>query len=155
MKCNYTWKKIESLVRSFDDQSLSRHEWTHDAHLIVAFWYVRNFGFFEAICRIKSGIMLLNCAHFTSNTGNSGYHETLTVFWTKLISIYIDSFPELSLEQQLNDFLGSNLSSPHLPLDFYSKQSLMRMEYRALFKEPLIESLDKLTVSRKLLATNK
>lgn len=47
--------QIEALVRSFEDLTLPRPEWTHHAHLTVALWYLRRHPRPEATRRIREG----------------------------------------------------------------------------------------------------
>jgi hypothetical protein len=132
----YPKKNIELLVEKFNRQTLVKEEWTHDLHLLVGIWYVKNFDFFDAVCRLKSGIILLNNSHKNENTGNSGYHETLTVFWASVIFYYIELKEENSdIEEIVNGFLQSPLADKNLPFEFYTRENLLSGEYRALYRE--------------------
>ncbi len=61
----------------------------------------------EAACYIRSGIITYNKAVGTANTPQKGYHETITVFWIKIISNYIDTYKKDDLLVLCNDFLNS------------------------------------------------
>jgi hypothetical protein len=60
--------------------------WTHGAHLAVGAWYLVSFPEEEAIERMRTGIQNYNECAGTANTEDSGYHETLTRFWLKIIA---------------------------------------------------------------------
>ena len=76
---------IYSLVKSFEERTISKADWTHSAHLIVGLFYCRTMPFAVAKNLIRDGICWLNDTHGVPNDDNNGYHETLTVFWMKRI----------------------------------------------------------------------
>lgn len=128
-------ENAESLFARFSDSSLPKVEWTHEAHLIVAIMHLKKYEFSEAVCLLKAGIILLNKNHGTVNNGQGGYHETLTVFWTCLIRLFIELNPEASAIEQVNLFLQSSLSKKEIPFIFYDREKLLSTEYRAVFVE--------------------
>jgi hypothetical protein len=73
--------EIDRLLRAFEACTLPRSQWNHAAHLTVALWYLVRYSPSEAIQRIRSGIQRYNAAAGIVTTNNSGYHETLTLFW--------------------------------------------------------------------------
>jgi hypothetical protein len=129
----YSKEEIELLVGKFKGRTLSKVEWTHEAHLIVGLWFMNTYGLHEGICRLKSGIILLNQALQIENTGNMGYHETLTVFWAKVIATYINISSETTLEGLVNEFLSSRLADKLLPFEFYDKHILLSKDYRTIY----------------------
>lgn len=139
---NYTNDQICLLVDKFKNKTLLKENWTHQAHLTVAVWYVKNYEFYDAICRIKSGIMNLNTVHNTENTGNSGYHETLTIFWMKIVELFVKSNINYNTEQLVNKFLKSTLSNKDLPFKFYTKELLLSVSPRSLYFEPILRKID-------------
>jgi hypothetical protein len=78
--------EIEAFVRSFEDGSVPRSEWTHGKHLLVALWYLWHHGPGEATRRIWEGIRRYN--HSLGNT--DGYHETITLAWIAVIDRFLD-----------------------------------------------------------------
>ncbi len=150
----YSKAEIDLLVEKFNDLTLLKSEWTHNAHLIVAIWYLRAYPFYEAVCRLKSGIILLNHSQQTKNTGESGYHETLTVFWSTLIHAYLQLHKDFSIEELVNVFLNSTLAESNLPCEFYEKQHLMSAPFRTVYYEPPVKKIDELTI-KEILIRNK
>jgi hypothetical protein len=77
-------EEIRSLVEAFEACTLPRDCWTHTAHLTVGLWYLiqdsSNAAYF-----IRQGIQRYNAAHSIESTPNRGYHETITLFWIRLI----------------------------------------------------------------------
>lgn len=139
------------LIEKFSTATLSKEEWTHHAHLTVALWYIDNYEFDDALCRLRSGIILLNKFHGTENTDRSGYHETLTIFWAKVILIYIQLNPLNSLKELHENLLKSTLADKELPFYFYSKSEILTSGYRAIFHEPTLQRLDAATIKEILL----
>ncbi|TAH19938.1 MAG: hypothetical protein EAZ08_07715 [Cytophagales bacterium] len=153
MEVSYTEDLILKLVEQFRTKKLSKEDWTHHAHLIVAVWHIKNYDFFEAVCRLKSGIILLNDFHQTENTSKSGYHETITIFWANAIKLYISMFRELPLEQLVNNFLTSNLSNKDILFKFYDRANLMTANLRTIYEAPMLKELNELAV-RDILTEN-
>jgi hypothetical protein len=65
--------------------TLPKNDWTHAAHVAVGACYVFDYPADEALEKIRAGIIHYNTCVGTANTDHSGYHETLTRFWTGLI----------------------------------------------------------------------
>ena len=82
---NVTDAYIESFVQAFEDGSLSRSEWTHSRHLVMALWYLRRHNRDEATRLIREGIQRFNERH-----GNlTGYHETITLAWVTVVERFL------------------------------------------------------------------
>jgi hypothetical protein len=77
----------EALVAAFLARTLPKSAWTHVAHLRVGLWHVRRLGETGALTALRSAISSYNEAVGTANTDTSGYHETLTIFYVRLIAI--------------------------------------------------------------------
>jgi hypothetical protein len=94
---NYDFLKDEQCLVDFIDQfergTLPKAMWTHGAHLCVGAWYLMTFPEEEAIERVRRGIQHYNECVGTANTADSGYHETLTRFWLKIIVGQVSGLP--------------------------------------------------------------
>lgn len=74
----------ENVVSRFRNQALTKEEWTHAAHLVVALWHLLEYGDIEhALCFLRPGIILSNRSMGITNSDTRGYHETITVFWSR------------------------------------------------------------------------
>lgn len=123
-------KNVEKLIEDFSSKKLPKIEWTHEAHLIVALWHNSNYHFSKALNLVRLKIKAYNLAVGTPNTDSSGYHETLTIFWMLTTKCYLLANVQLSLEEQMIQFLESDFSSKHYPLAFYSREVLFSKEAR-------------------------
>ena len=129
-------EEILQIVNGFKDRTLVKSQWTHEAHLVTALWHHKMDSAHEAICYLRSGIILFNESTGRKNTPNDGYHETLTLFWCKVVGDFASSHPTLPLVQLCNAFLRSGQASKDLPLKFYSMEVLFSVEARATFVKP-------------------
>ena len=84
----------------------------------MAFLYLRDHPFDEALARIRTGIQSLNRANGVAATGGSGDHETVTVAWARVIASAIAN-PEPP-----TDFESFAADHPHL-----LSRSLLRLHY--------------------------
>lgn len=77
--------EIEALVLAFEDGSLPKANWTHQAHLAAALWYLRRHPREDATRRIRDGIKAYNARH-----GNAaGDHETITLAWVAVVARFL------------------------------------------------------------------
>ena len=132
MKFNDT-QEIYSLVKAFENRTMLKSEWTHEAHLVVGLYYCRTRAFAVAKNVMRDGIYWLNDTHGTPNTDDSGYHETLTIFWLKRIWNFLDERSDVLPLAALANELIDLYDDPRLPLSYYSREllfsTLARHEY--------------------------
>lgn len=91
------WLASPAAFRAFIDAwergTLPKAEWTHAAHVAVAACYRVRHGD-AALARTRQGIVRYNTAVGTPNTDASGYHETLTRFWSGMIALEVEGIDE-------------------------------------------------------------
>lgn len=133
----------QRLLEDFELCKITPSAWTHETHLRVGILHLHKFGFLEGLCRLRSGIIILNKSQQVQNTGRSGYHETLTVFWCRLIWLVIERDAKRSSAEVQDLFLQSGLADKQVPLYFYSETRLNSVEARVLFLEPDLQELNK------------
>ena len=80
---------LAEFIENFEQGTLPRAMWTHTAHLTVAAWYLLALPEPEAIERVRAGIRHYNSAAGIPNTADSGYHETLTLFWLGILADFL------------------------------------------------------------------
>jgi hypothetical protein len=127
--------EIERLVAGFEDGTLPKSEWTHQAHMTVAFWNLSKYSESEATNRIRDGIKKYNEAVGTLNTETSGYHETITIFWIWAVRRFmLNRSLVVSTLEKINLLLASH--DKNFPLEYYSKELLMSCDARREWREP-------------------
>ena len=128
--------EIIDLISKFEDQTLARADWTHAAHLTVALFYCTSHQFGVARNLMRDGIFLLNEAHGTPNTDDSGYHETLTRFWTEAVNDFMHSRPKGEALFLIANAMIEKLGDTALPLRIYSRERLFSVTARREFVAP-------------------
>ena len=136
-----TEEDIAILIEGFRSRTLPAAHWTHEAHLITGLWFNYNYSELEAICFLRSGIISYNISSGGENTPEKGYHETLTLFWCRILNNFVKLNEGLSLVDLCDKFLGSKWSSKELPLEYYSREVLLSLEARATWVAPNIQNL--------------
>ncbi len=129
---NVTDAYIESFVQAFEAGSLSRSEWTHPRHLVMALWYLRRHNRDEAIKLIRDGIQRNNECQGNFN----GYHETITLAWVAVIEGFLgvrDADVRVSV---LAGELLEQCGDKNYLLRFYSRERLFCDEARACWVSP-------------------
>ena len=86
---------IDAFLAAFEDGSLPKARWTHAAHLLTGACYVHALGGVDALERMRDQVRAYNLAVGGQNTASSGYHESITVFWIKLLARLRQQHPEL------------------------------------------------------------
>jgi hypothetical protein len=136
-----SFDEIESLVHAFETGTLPRSKWTHAAHVTVACWYLVCHPQSEATKRIREGILRYNASQKILTTPDSGYHETMTMFWIRMVGHYLTTATlECSLVGLIND-LTFRYSDKKLPYLYYTPERLMSTEARFGFIEPDLKPL--------------
>jgi hypothetical protein len=129
--------EIDILLHAFQECSLPRSEWTHEAHLTVALWYfLFSESESEAIDAIRNGIKRYNAVNGIESTPNSGYHETLTLFWAQTVREYLADRGRNRSIVDLANGLIAEYADRTLPWSHYTREHLMSWEARNNWVEP-------------------
>ena len=128
--------EIKRFIRAFEECTLPRSEWTHPAHLTVALWYLMDRSEIEATTLIRNGILRYNGANGIKTTANSGYHETITLFWTRLVAKYLSATdPGRTIPELANGVIRA-FGNKNIPFEYYSRDRLLSLEARMRWVEP-------------------
>ncbi len=134
--------KVPSIVDAFERRTLPPRQWDHRIQLEVSLWYLLQYNWSMALLKMRNGIMAYNQIAGIPNTENSGYHETLTQFWLKILSRFLEKNPtDLPYQQHCDAFWMSTHSSNELPLEYYSRERLFSIKARAEWVEPDLKKL--------------
>jgi hypothetical protein len=123
---------IESFVRAFEFGSLSRSEWTHSRHLLMALWYLRGHNRDTATRLIREGIQ----RHNECQENFTGYHETITLAWVAVIERFL---AVRGLGEPVSVLAGELLAKcgqKDYLLGFYSRERLFSDQARACWVPP-------------------
>lgn len=135
--------EAEKLIHQFEACELPKEKWTHEAHFVMALWYFCHQPLPLAIRLIKDGIKKYNISVGGTNTDDSGYHETISVFYIRLIINYImQTVPGQSFGNQLAGLWSQDFLQKDYPLRYYTRKLLMSKEARKNWIAPDIQSLE-------------
>jgi hypothetical protein len=124
----------DRLWDAFSRSRLPEKEWTHRAHLRVAWLFSRDHPLDDAHVLMRVGIIRLNAFHGLVETTSRGYHETITRVWLVIVRSLMQRAAHESSEAFV-DAWASELGKDAL-LRHYSRERLMSVEARARFVEP-------------------
>src|SRR5205085_674778 len=122
-------------LANFESGAIPLDQFNHCAHITVACLYLWSFPLPEATDRMRAGIHRFNGTHKVESTPTSGYHETLTVAWMRVLHAMKGAHGAgLTVEQFLeqNPFV---LCRTLLRL-YYSKDRIMSLDARRGWVEP-------------------
>jgi len=129
--------EIRALVESFEACSFHPSEFRHYQHLTVALWYVRHLPYEQAVERITNGIRRL-----AETYGKTGYHETITLFWLRMVSNFAaGSERRWSLASTANRLI-ENYDDKNLIFDYYSSGLLESVRAKTEWVEPDLKKLE-------------
>ena len=129
----------QTLWQAFNHSSLTRAQWTHEAHLRTAFLHCQQYAVDEAHLRLRAGIIRLNERHGLVETSERGYFETLTRVWLVLVANACARSGALDSRELLERC--PELYDRNLPFRHYSKQRLASARARSIFVAPDLEPL--------------
>ncbi|NNF35486.1 MAG: hypothetical protein HKN68_15360 [Saprospiraceae bacterium] len=132
---------IEKLAKIFSNRSLPKDDWTHQAHLQVAFRYNWNYKFDEALRIVRELIISYNDSVGTVNSSTSGYHETLTVFWMIITRNFLTENEHTSVDEAYEEFLVRSYHLKDLPDLYYSDKVLFSEQARKEWVDGDIKSV--------------
>src|SRR5580704_18785941 len=128
----------DEFLAAFEECTLRRSQWTHEAHVRMAWLYLTQYPLAESIERARQGIRQLNATFslFACGSGRNtdGYHDTITVAFIRLIAARHEndeSFP--SFCERNPDLFDRKLTAL---LRFYSKELLNSGAAKQCFIEP-------------------
>jgi len=116
-----TGDEIQAVVTGFESCTTPKTEFPHCRHLTVAVSYLMRLPFEDAAERMRTGLFRFLDHH---GVGREKYHETLTMFWMKIIRKTLDELgAEVSLVEATNTIVHA-LANSRLVFDYYSRELL-------------------------------
>jgi hypothetical protein len=124
------------IARRVIECTLPKAEWTHEAHLRVGLWHVLQLGPDQALTQLRRRISAYNVSVGTANTDTSGYHETITRFYVRVIAQFVASVDATRPVDDLADEFLSRFGDRKLALRFFDEDRLMTPLARGSWIEP-------------------
>ena len=121
----------EELVAAFESTQLPADEFTHTAHVRVAWWYLTRASLPEALLHFATALQ-----RFAAAKGATGkYHETVTVAWMLIIADRLSAKPG----SVWTEFAAANpdlFESPSVLGKYYAPETLASERARRAFVLP-------------------
>lgn len=125
------------LLAAFASCSLPKSEWTHEAHVRTAWTYLTSRSFEAAVSALRTGIQKYN-----RSLGNTtGYHDTVTVAFARLIASRILAAPDDDFPAFKARHADLFVKSPSPLASYYSSARLGTSDAVASFVEPDLSPL--------------
>lgn len=129
-------------MAEFAAGTFPRASWNHGAHVTVAGCYLQMYPQPEATRRIRDGIRHYNECQGTANTPDSGYHETLTLFWVAQVThLLARSNPKLSRAEKVRQVVEALAPRRDLFRDYYSFDVVRSQQARREWMAPDVKPL--------------
>ncbi len=138
----YTDESLDAFLVAFAAGTFPKANWTHAAHVTMAACYLQMYPQPEATRRIRDGIRHYNECQGTANTADSGYHETLTLFWISQATYHLAQCgPELSRAEKVQRLVDALAPRRDLFRDYYSFDVVRSQHARRAWVEPDVKPL--------------
>ena len=85
----------DDFIAQFEDCSFPFDQWHHRAHVKLAYLYLVRYGFETAGEKLRNGIRAYNSVNKIPDLPTSGYHETITLFWLRIIQTTVQEYGQL------------------------------------------------------------
>lgn len=142
MLFQYPIEEAEKLVAAFENCTLDKDDWSHEAHLLagmkMCILHKEN-----AYVEMKKRVIHFNEAVGTINSESSGYHETITHYWIVILHDFckknnISTFNQVAVDTLL---FAEELTKRNSFLEYYSKDLIMSSKARLELVEPDLKIL--------------
>ncbi|HEY0194418.1 MAG TPA: hypothetical protein VGC42_25070 [Kofleriaceae bacterium] len=126
-----------ALWAAFHDRTLAEAQWTHVAHVRVAWLHLARHPLDAAHILMRVGICRLNATHGLVETPARGYHETITRAWLSVIAALRQRDPG----SDSRAFIARHGLERDALLRYYSRDRLHSTTARAIFVAPDLADL--------------
>lgn len=133
----------QSFLKLFESCELPLEQWTHRAHVKVAWLYLSRLSFEQALVKMRHGVKAFNARHNIPENATSGYNETTTHAFLHLVAATMASYGELVKADTADAFCDGHpqLMTRHALRLFYSPGRRMHPDAKAKFIEPDLAKL--------------
>ena len=128
----------DEFLRQFEARSLPFSEWTHRAHIKVAYLYLRDHAYGVALEKLRRGIKAYNAANKVVESDTSGYNETTTCAMAQIIAATMAAYCPIMPTANADAFCDTHpqLLTKHILRLFYSPERRMQLNAKAEFVPP-------------------
>jgi len=130
----------EEFLAAFESCAHPLDQWHHREHIKIAYLYLLRHPLEEAISKVRAGIKAYNNSKNLPDELSTGYHETMTQAWVRIIHA---TLCEYGPTENADAFYGRQpqLSQKKNLRLFYSRERFASWEAKRGFVEPDLSPL--------------
>jgi hypothetical protein len=125
----------EHFIMEFEACRWPLDQWHHRDHIKLAYLYLRMHGLEGAAKKLPAAIRAHNAKHQIPESPTSGYHETMTQAWLRLVDAILCEYGPAETASQFVEQHPELLEKKTLRL-FYSRERFMSPQAKVEFVEP-------------------
>ncbi len=135
-------------LRLFEARRLPHDQWTHRAHVKMAFLYLSKSPFDEALHRTRAAIKAYIAHHAVPESPIRGYRETTTRAFLHLVAATMHAYGAAIPCTDADSFCDAHpqLMTRHILRLFYSPERLGSPEAKVTFVEPDLAPLPRFEI---------
>ena len=134
--------EIEYLGEGLLACTLTRPEWTHEAHLAATAYLLLRRPDVDLDAELPGIIRRFNESVGGVNSDTEGYHETITRCFLHGVRVFLkEADLSLPLYALVNELLLSPMGRRDWPLRFYSRERLFSVEARRAYVEADLDAI--------------
>jgi hypothetical protein len=134
-------ENLTAFLAAFECHTLPKTAFTHAAHVTVAACYLHASDAGEVLPKMRAAISSFNESVGGANTETAGYHETLTVFWLRLVEDLLRQNSPASHLASAQLAVATFGESRGLHKDYYSGDVVTDRRARREWVEPDLQPL--------------
>jgi len=132
-----TEQELEAIVRGLETCTTPASDFPHQAHLVVATWYLADSNATEALEKMRTAIL-----NFLDHYKIEGkYNETITLFWITMVERCLVKLPIHSSLLERTNAVVQSLNDSRLMFEYYSKELLWSERAMKEWVEPDLKEL--------------
>jgi len=132
---------LDEFLHAFFHHTLPKAQWTHAAHVTLAACLLHQGDLPSVLPVVRNAISSYNVSVGTQNTDTSGYHETLTIFWLRVVAQSLRQSPSASRLQAVRSIVASYGAERSLHRLYYSSDIVTCSAARRAWVEPDLKPL--------------
>ena len=130
--------EIEDVVKGFESCTTAKDDFSHASHLTVAVFYLYDLSEREATEKMRAGLLRFLNHH---GVGPAKFHETLTVFWIKLVRAFLLQLDQQSSVLEMTNAVIERNGNSRLVFEYYSEERMRSDEARENWIVPDLKSM--------------
>ena len=138
-----TEEEIDVWLAGFEAGTLAKERFgSHAGHVFTGACYVHRHGEAETMDLMRERVKAFNVAVGGQNTATAGYHETITVFWVKVLAGFRGEFGAITRAEFARAAVERFGGRRDLLKEFYGFDVVASEEARRVWIAPELRSLE-------------